>query len=74
MESSKFLNDFGDVAGRVRNPAGATVGSWADGKMDSRKNARDNHLFKFLGEDSARLERGTVALRCWERRGLFFMR
>ena len=65
MESSKFLNDFGDVAGRVRNPAGVTVGNWADGKMNSRKKARDNHLFKFLGEDSARLERGTVAGGGW---------
>ena len=35
--------------------------SYAEGKANTRKNSRDNHLFKFLGEDSARLERAIVA-------------
>ena len=57
------------------DPLWATIGAGnLSHNRNTRKNARDNHLFKFLGEDSARLERGTVALRCWERRGLFFMR
>ena len=68
-------DNFGNVGGFVMNPVCAIIGAnFAEGKADTRKGARDNHLFKFLGEDSARLERGTVALRCWERRGLFFMR
>ena len=68
-------DNFGSVGGFVMNPVCAIIGAnYAEGKANTRKNSRDNHLFKFLGEDSARLERGTVALRCWERRGLFFLR
>ena len=55
-------DNFGNVGGFVTNLVCAIIGAnFAEGKADTRKNARDNHLFKFLGEDSARLERGTVA-------------
>ena len=55
-------DNFGNVGGFVMNPVCAIIGaSFAEGKANTRKGARDNHLFKFLGEDSARLERATVA-------------
>ena len=44
------------------DPLWATIGAGnLSHNRNTRKNARDNHLFKFLGEDSARLERATVA-------------
>ena len=44
------------------DPLWATIGAGnLSHNRNTRKGARDNHLFKFLGEDSARLERGTVA-------------
>ena len=44
------------------DPLWATIGAGnLSHNRNTRKGARDNHLFKFLGEDSARLERATVA-------------
>ena len=48
------------------DPLWATIGAAnLSPNRNTRKNKRDNHLFKFLGEDSARLDRGTVAGVCW---------